>query len=275
MSQIADFFEKLGRKRSFRKQDLIFKEGGKPDSVFYIEKGEVEIFTKKYEGKKVLAILREGEMVGEMSLFENSPRSASVSAIEDSILLEVSKDKFYKFLKDEPQKAFDFATEIVEIISQRLRTSNSYLASLFSFSLAVLPIKKIEELGVLILDKIMSHVSGVDKCLLYIWNQFNEEFECLEARGKISNEKDFTFTGFNESEIVKRMGGKPLFVAPIGEGKILGFLCIYKKEAFKEEERILLRTILHLSAPVILGLWQQEEEENLKRLKKLPPLRLT
>ena len=275
MSEIIKIFKKLGKEINFKKGDLIFNEGDKSNSVFYIQKGRIEVSTKKYEDKKLLAVLKKGEMVGEMSLFEDSPRSASVMAIEDSILLEVSKDKFYKFLKDEPQKAFDFATEIVKIISQRLRTSNSYLASLFSFSLAVLPIKKIEELGVLILDKIMSHVSGVDKCLLYIWNQFNEEFECLEARGKISNEKDFTFTGFNESEIVKRMGGKPLFVAPIGEGKILGFLCIYKKEAFKEEERILLRTILHLSAPVILGLWQQEEEENLKRLKKLPPLRLT
>ena len=271
MSQIVSFFKKSGREVSFKKQDLIFREGDKSDSAFYIKKGKVEIFTKKYEDRKVLAVLKEGEMVGEMSLFEDSPRSASGRAIEDSILLEVSKNKFHAFLQKEPKKAFIFTREIVEIISQRLRIANNYLASLFSFSLSALRLKKVEDLAVLILDKIISNISGINKCLLYIWNQFNEKFEYLQGQGEISDEKELTFPRYDESEIVRMLNGNPSFVAPIGEDKILGFLYISKKESFKEEEKVLLQTMLHLSFSLILDIWQQEEEENLKRLKKVTP----
>ena len=271
MSQIVSFFKKSGREVSFKKQDLIFREGDKSDSAFYIKKGKVEIFTKKYEDRKVLAVLKEGEMVGEMSLFEDSPRSASGRAIEDSILLEVSKNKFYAFLQKEPKKAFIFTREIVEIISQRLRIANNYLASLFSFSLSALRLKKVEDLAALILEKIMSNISGINKCLLYIWNQFNEKFEYRQGQGEISDEKELTFPRYDESEIAVRLNGNPSFVAPIGEDKILGFLYISKKESFKEEEKVLLQTMLHLSFSLILDLWQQEEEENLKRLKKVTP----
>lgn len=271
MSQIVSFFKKSGREASFKKQDLIFREGDKSDSAFYIKKGKVEIFTKKDEDRRVLAVLKEGEMVGEMSLFEDSPRSASGRAIEDSILLEVSKDEFHAFLQKEPKKAFIFTREIVEIISQRLRIANNYLASLFSFSLSALRIKKVEDLAVLILDKIMSNISGINKCLLYIWNQFNEKFEYRQGQGEISGEKELTFPRYDESEIVRMLNGSPSFVAPIGEDKILGFLYVCKKESFKEEEKVLLQTMLHLSFSLILDLWQQEEEENLKRLKKVTP----
>jgi len=274
MSEVIKIFEKLGKEINFKEKDLIFKEGDKSNSVFYIKKGRIEIFTKKYEDKNVLAVLKKGEMFGEMSLFEDSPRSASVMAIEDSILLEVSKDEFHNFLQDEPEKAFGFATEIVKIISQRLRIANSYLASLFSFSLVALSIKNIQDLAELILGQIMSHLSSVNKCFLYIWNQFNEEFEYLQGRGEIGYEKEFRFLRYDEFEIVKKLGGAPFFVAPIGEDKVLGFLCIYKKGFFKEEERVLLQTILHLSSPTILAIWRQEEEKNLKRLKKLTPRKI-
>jgi len=52
----------------------------------------------------------------------------------------------------------------------------------------------------------------------------------------------------------------------MGEGKILGFVYIEKKEEFKEEEKILVETFLHLAAPVINNLRWLEEENNQKKL---------
>ena len=93
--------------------ETIFLEGQPGDFLYAIVAGEVEI--KK--GDKVLALLGEGEIFGEMAILDNSPRSASAIAKTDCKVVRVNQDRFLKLLIGTPF----FAVEVMRVMSERLR----------------------------------------------------------------------------------------------------------------------------------------------------------
>ena len=67
-----------------------------------------------------LAILKPGEMLGEMGIFDQSPRSATARAVGNVTVNKIGRDEFLESLKEEPDAAFRFIGKLVE----RLRTTN-------------------------------------------------------------------------------------------------------------------------------------------------------
>jgi len=75
------------KKKTFRRGDIIFREGEMGNQAYIVVTGMVEVF-KYVEGEKVsLASLRKGELFGEMALVDNSLRMATAVARERTILL--------------------------------------------------------------------------------------------------------------------------------------------------------------------------------------------
>src|SRR3954465_3304879 len=82
--------------------DLLIREGEEGDALLIILSGELEI-TKHDGGREIaLATRKTGEILGEMSLLEQWPRTASVRAVSDSELLEVDAVAFRKVLETSP-----------------------------------------------------------------------------------------------------------------------------------------------------------------------------
>lgn len=74
--------------------EYLFSEGDEGDCAFIIHKGKVEIL-KTADGREILLAVREpGTVIGEMSLLESRPRSASVRATEDCELYLIQKENF-------------------------------------------------------------------------------------------------------------------------------------------------------------------------------------
>ncbi len=91
--------------RHFVKDETIIRQG-EPGKLFHlIFKGRVEVYKKKLFGKKTLATLGPGEFFGEMSLLDNTPRSASVVGTEDGEMFTLSRDAFTAILLKNPQIA--------------------------------------------------------------------------------------------------------------------------------------------------------------------------
>lgn len=79
--------------------ELLFEEGTTGDQAYVIKQGELEIL-KASSGREVLLAIREpGEVIGEMSLFEDTPRMASVRARKDSVLLAIHKQEIDHLLQ--------------------------------------------------------------------------------------------------------------------------------------------------------------------------------
>ncbi|MDR0663157.1 MAG: Crp/Fnr family transcriptional regulator [Spirochaetaceae bacterium] len=102
---------------TYGKDKIIFADGEFGNSLYIIQEGTVKI-TKILEGNEIiLAILRQGDIFGEMALLENKPRSASAMAQEDkTILMEVSKRNFELMSRTHPA----MIQKLTRLLSERI-----------------------------------------------------------------------------------------------------------------------------------------------------------
>jgi CRP-like cAMP-binding protein len=89
--------------RTIKKNNMIFAEGEPGNELFVIQKGSVKI-TKIADNKEtLLAILKAGDIFGEMALLENKPRLASAVAYENCSVMAVNKANFDQMITNQPQ----------------------------------------------------------------------------------------------------------------------------------------------------------------------------
>jgi CRP-like cAMP-binding protein len=102
--------------RTYRKDTMLFAEGEPGEELFIIQKGSIKI-TKIVDHKEVLlAMLKPGDILGEMALLEGKPRAASALAYEDCEVMAVNKANFELMIKNQPQ----LITKITTLLADRL-----------------------------------------------------------------------------------------------------------------------------------------------------------
>lgn len=107
--------------------DVICREGDRGDCMFIVESGDVGVFKAGEGGSRVeIARLRSGEVVGEMSLFDEAPRSATVQALGPARLWRLDAAEFSRVLNEHPR----VAKELLASLSTRLRRETATTASL-------------------------------------------------------------------------------------------------------------------------------------------------
>ncbi|MEB3342893.1 mechanosensitive ion channel domain-containing protein [Okeania sp.] len=93
----------VGYRKRLKRLDFLFHEGEPGDTFYIILSGSVEVFVEKIN--KHLITLKAGKFFGELSLMLGIPRTASVRAIEDTILFAIHKKGFEKMLHENPELA--------------------------------------------------------------------------------------------------------------------------------------------------------------------------
>ncbi len=95
---IKDFIA-IGEVRSWPAHTQIIAEGERGDAVYFILSGKANVTLYGEEGREiVLAVLKEGDMFGEMAILDDKPRSANVEAISGLECFVVSKEGFHGYL---------------------------------------------------------------------------------------------------------------------------------------------------------------------------------
>jgi len=108
----------------FKKGDIFFSEGDSGSIAYLITSGRVEVSKEGKDKKKVvLATLDAGNIFGEMSLICNQVRSATVTALEDTSVIVISREGLKAVLTDNQQNLFSFLKKIF----QRLRYTNEMI----------------------------------------------------------------------------------------------------------------------------------------------------
>jgi len=119
-SELQDISKKC-KIKNIKKDEIVFVENSKGDSLYLILKGKILIYRTTDEDKiKTLAILERGDFFGEMAILSPSTRSASAKAITDTKLIVLNEKDFKKILKDNPQ----LTLKIIDVLSTRLRRAN-------------------------------------------------------------------------------------------------------------------------------------------------------
>ncbi len=87
-----EIFTQLGRR--YQPGEILFRENDNSKELFMIVDGQVKISRGEGENEKVLAVLNPGEIMGEMSHFDNYPRSATATAVTGVQVLVFTKANF-------------------------------------------------------------------------------------------------------------------------------------------------------------------------------------
>ena len=117
----------LVTRKSVTRGTTIMVAGDPTDSLYIVISGRLKVMMSDAEGKEViLAILGSGEFFGEMGLIDDSPRSASVLAIEPCELLSISKRDFKSCLAQN----FEMAMAVMKGLVRRLREADRKIGSL-------------------------------------------------------------------------------------------------------------------------------------------------
>jgi CRP-like cAMP-binding protein len=102
--------------RSYKAGDVVLEEGAPAKEMFFVRSGKVAI---KVHGKSVEDVAA-GGMFGEMALIDHSPRSATVVAEEDSVLVPINERLFVVLVQDTPF----FALDVMRVLVERIRFMN-------------------------------------------------------------------------------------------------------------------------------------------------------
>ena len=115
--------------RTFEPGEIIFSEGDDSREMFVVLEGVVEVVKPSPRGGEVkLATLERGEFLGEMSLLESLPRSATARAVGAVRLLSIHPGGFLLKIRRDPT----FAFEIMQSLSRRIRVTNEALMKAMS-----------------------------------------------------------------------------------------------------------------------------------------------
>ena len=106
--------------KSFKKGELVIKEGLLSSDAYIIELGSVEV-SKRLPGGKIQVITKLGKngIFGEMGLIDQLPRSATVMALEDCRISVITPDTFNSLAKRNPKALMP----ILKVLAKRLRNT--------------------------------------------------------------------------------------------------------------------------------------------------------
>jgi CRP/FNR family transcriptional regulator, cyclic AMP receptor protein len=106
--------------RTYKPGDILFEEGSKGREMYIINEGKVGVYKQTPDGLVELAQIEKGGVIGEMSLLDTMPRSATVKALETSKVMLINELIFSQAVQNIPA----WLNSIIKIIVNRLRDAN-------------------------------------------------------------------------------------------------------------------------------------------------------
>ena len=124
------------RERTLKKGEVLFREGDRGEELYLVREGTV-VISKPVIGRveQVLARMGRGEFFGEMSLFDQAPRSATIQAETDALLLYLDRGSLHQFIEISPRAAAAFFFQMVQVFVARLRESGNLVAEVTRWGL--------------------------------------------------------------------------------------------------------------------------------------------
>ena len=125
----------IARRVQYPKGKVILKEGETGETMFIIEEGMVEVSKtlvmksgrEDYQDRdKILTKLsaEDHAIFGEVALFEQNKRTATVTALTDCRLLEISKPDFLRLADESPRLGYKITRNIAQLLCSRLRKAD-------------------------------------------------------------------------------------------------------------------------------------------------------
>jgi CRP/FNR family transcriptional regulator, cyclic AMP receptor protein len=107
----------------FRVADVLFRQGDVGDAAYIIIEGDADVSVAAAKGSLKVARLGKNDIVGEIAILCDVPRTATVTAASELTALKVSKDLFLRMVGEFPQ----IGVEVMRVLARRLERTTSDL----------------------------------------------------------------------------------------------------------------------------------------------------
>src|SRR5512138_90080 len=117
-------FQRFGRE--FAAGDVLFREGEPGKEMYVVQQGRVNVSKKVGDVEKILSSMGPGEFLGEMSILNNKPRSATATCAERSKLLVIDAKTFEAMIRGNAE----IAVRMIKKLADRLAAANEQIENL-------------------------------------------------------------------------------------------------------------------------------------------------
>jgi CRP/FNR family transcriptional regulator, cyclic AMP receptor protein len=127
--KIIPFFDLV----DYPAKSVVFKEGDPGDFIGFVVSGKLEVKKQtEFKGNQlIIALLSSGALVGELSIFDQHNRSATVEAVEDTTMLILKNTSLDALLQQHPYTGTKLLKGLIRILALRLRKATERLTTIF------------------------------------------------------------------------------------------------------------------------------------------------
>lgn len=108
---------------TFQPGQILCEQGDAGDSAYIIVEGQADVLVGTDDGPLVVAQVGKNDIVGEIAILCDVPRTASVQATSELVALKITKDLFFRMVTDFPEMAL----EIMRVLAHRLEHTTAQL----------------------------------------------------------------------------------------------------------------------------------------------------
>jgi CRP/FNR family transcriptional regulator len=126
LKDVKEYVQETPIIRKYFDRSILFCEYEPGDEVFVIQDGKVKITRVIGNNEVLLAVLNPGDILGEMALIENKPRSATAIAFGDTTTLVINRQNFMVMVQNNPQ----IVVKILYLLSERIWTAYKQLENI-------------------------------------------------------------------------------------------------------------------------------------------------
>jgi CRP/FNR family transcriptional regulator, cyclic AMP receptor protein len=127
-AQIQPAMQKLlcfsAERLTYNAGQVMFKAGDMGDAAYIVIEGKVEISVPSSSGPIVVNMVGRNEIIGEIAIFGDVPRTATAKAVTRLETLRISKELFTKIIRENP----DAALELIRVLAGRLANTTAQLS---------------------------------------------------------------------------------------------------------------------------------------------------
>ena len=108
---------------TYKPGQVLFRQGERGDAAFIVLKGTADVLINAPDGPLRVASLSENEIIGEIAILCDIPRTATVQAETELVTLRITADLFFRMLMDFPE----MGVEVMRVLAHRLEQTTAQL----------------------------------------------------------------------------------------------------------------------------------------------------
>lgn len=127
--------------RPFKAGDTLIREGQQSNALYLVDRGKVEVTAKIELGEGLqavpaLCVLGPGQVFGELGLFLERPRTASVRGESDGVLIEFDSAALREYMEADPAVGYEIVKALFQTVVERLSAANRQMAYMAAWGLS-------------------------------------------------------------------------------------------------------------------------------------------